>query len=290
MASILTGGPASPGVNLYSLLFGSTLNPGPTAGTETSYTFGLPGSLFMTVTGTGFTYDAQGMLAGGTVETYTFKNSAGAVLAHWVPEALAVSSLKFVWSQGGSPVIQVYLKGEDVITGSSFADYLVAGIGNDIVDGGAGRDELLFGQEARSTGITVDLADGNADDEAGRAWSGASTAPLPGTEIDTLILIESIWATDFADLLIGDAHDNAFTPGLGSDTVDGGLGRDEIYYSRDDRAEGITVDLADLSADDLDGRIWTGLSQTAPASGEVDEVTSIESIWATRATDVQTNP
>ena len=59
MASILTGGPASPGVNLYSLLFGSTLNPGPTAGTGTSYTFGLPGSLFMTVTGAGFTYEPR---------------------------------------------------------------------------------------------------------------------------------------------------------------------------------------------------------------------------------------
>jgi Ca2+-binding RTX toxin-like protein len=232
MASILTGGPASPGVNLYSLLFGLTLNPGPTAGTGTSYTLGLPGSLFMTVTGAGFTYDAQGMLAGGTVETYTFKNSAGAVLAHWVPEALAVSSLKFVWSQGGSPVIQVYLKGEDVITGSSFADYLVAGIGNDIVDGGAGQDELLFGQEARSTGITVDLADGNAGDEAGRAWSGASTAPLPGTEIDTLISIESVWATKAADRLIGDSRGTTFTPDAGNDTIDGGLGEDVLDCAR----------------------------------------------------------
>ena len=155
------------------------------------------------------------------------------------------------------------------------------------MDGGAGRDELLFGQEAGRPAITVDLADGNAGDEAGRAWSGASTAPLPGTEIDTLISIESIWATDFADLLIGDAHDNAFTAGLGNDTVDGGEGYDEISFVRDGRAAGVTVDLNDGNAGDAQGRAWSGATALPPdpGSGEIDLLTSIESVWATKAAD-----
>jgi Ca2+-binding RTX toxin-like protein len=287
MASILTGGPASPGVNLYSLLFGQSLNPGPTAGTETSYTFSLPGSLFVTVSGSAFTYSETGALTAGTIETYTFKDATGRTLAVWNPADAGVPFVKTVWSFGGSAVIDVFLKEDDTIVGSAFGDYLVAGLGNDTVDGGGGHDELLFGQDGRMIGITVDLNDGNAADAGGRAWAGADPTPPDPGEIDTLISIESIWATEYADLLIGDAHDNAFTPGLGSDTVDGGDGYDEIGFIRDGRAAGVTVDLNDGNAGDAQGRAWSGATALPPdpGSGEIDILTSIEAIWATNFAD-----
>ncbi len=86
---------------------------------------------------------------------------------------------------GGSGVANLF--------GHDGDDILVAGSANGTFDGGAGRDSLSYA--ALSKGISVDLTTGRA-----------SSTALAGN--DTIIGIEDVIGTSFADLLIGDAGDN----------------------------------------------------------------------------------
>ncbi len=84
--------------------------------------------------------------------------------------------------------------------------------GDDIVDGGPGRDTLTF--LGRRTGVTADLS-------AGRT---AGT----GGEHDRLAAIENVDGGSGDDLLIGDDADNLMQGESGDDRVDGRAGNDYL--------------------------------------------------------------
>ena len=153
------------------------------------------------------------------------------------------------------------LTGSDNVEGSreGFMGYA----GDDYIDGAGGRDVVSYADEVNNgyqdqdwndirgtQGVVVDLANNTATDSYG--------------DTDTLINIEDVRGTSFADTITGDASDNelegqdgddqliggdgndTFNPGDGTDAIDGGDGDDDgiEYWQYDGNkplSHGITV-------------------------------------------------
>lgn len=231
----ITASPSGPGLNLYNLLFGTALKAGPVPGTPVAYAFALEPGGSVAVTGTGFTYgaaNAPSLPTGGTIGSAQFLDPAGAPLATWTGLSEPAVLFGVLWSLGGSAIVGNILKGADTIVGSATNDFVLAGLGNDTITGGDGVDWVLFGQDGRTAGITVDLTAGDASDGLGTVSSRAAAGKDDAGEVDVLSGFEIIWATTFADVLIGDAHGNHFTPDAGDDQIDGGAGEDIADYRR----------------------------------------------------------
>ena len=102
--------------------------------------------------------------------------------------------------------------GNDSLTGGAGYDTLSGGAGNDTLDGGADSDTVNYSD---ATGpVTVNLALGTA--------SGA------GIGADTLISIENVYGSQYADILMGGANNDNLSGGLGNDTLTGGAGSDNF--------------------------------------------------------------
>lgn len=113
----------------------------------------------------------------------------------------------------------------DILTGSSsndalggyFGDDVLEGLGgNDLLDGGNGFDTARYTNAAAA--VTVSLAITTAQNTGGA-----------GT--DTLVSIENLVGSAFADTLGGYAGTNRLSGGRGADTLTGGSGADVFSYS-----------------------------------------------------------
>jgi Ca2+-binding RTX toxin-like protein len=108
--------------------------------------------------------------------------------------------------------------GNDTLIGGLGNDNFIGGSGNDSIVGGDGSDNVDYfnddfdGGSLQPTGVTVDLANGFADD----GWG----------DKDTLSGIENIVGSRFNDALIGDANNNRMNGRGGDDTLIGGSGDD----------------------------------------------------------------
>lgn len=102
------------------------------------------------------------------------------------------------------------------LTGNGLNNVLAAGLGNNVLNGGAGIDTVsyTFGVTGTSTiGVTVSLAVTTAQTTGG---SGS----------DTLIAIENLVGSAQADKLTGNSAANSLSGGTGNDTLEGGTGND----------------------------------------------------------------
>lgn len=115
--------------------------------------------------------------------------------------------------------------GNDNITGGSGNDNIMPGSGNDTVDGGNGWDSVGYmddgydqpgGAGVSSAGVTVNLQTGTATDNWGEA--------------DTLLNIEEVSGSNYADLITGSSANNGFVGLGGNDQIDGGGGTDWVRY------------------------------------------------------------
>ena len=168
----------------------------------------------------------------------------------------------------------------DHIYGGSADEEFVGFEGDDVIDGGGGIDTINYIEEQFSgatNGVTVDLSNQTATDTAG--------------DTDTLVNIENVIGTDFADTLIGDDgfnriqgrggddiiiggdgenhlqggdgndtitggnQDDFINPGTGDDIVDGGGNGQGEYDNLEyyDAEAGITVDKTDRESGTVDG-------------------------------------
>lgn len=100
--------------------------------------------------------------------------------------------------------------GDDMLIGGDGDDTLVGGSGNDVLMGGAGTDTVDY--STATGGVFVNLPRGQAQDGSGG--------------IDTLIGIENIRGSAFADTIIGDDANNHIDGGAGADYLIGGAGDD----------------------------------------------------------------
>lgn len=102
--------------------------------------------------------------------------------------------------------------GDDYLEGLGGNDALEGLAGNDVLNGGSGTDTATY--ERDTAGVTVDLAAGTATDGFG--------------DTDTLIDIENVIGSGFADDITGDGGANSLSGGDGNDTIAGGAGNDFI--------------------------------------------------------------
>jgi Ca2+-binding RTX toxin-like protein len=122
------------------------------------------------------------------------------------------------------------LFGIENVTGSGFADQIIGSSADNVLQGGRGND-TLDGRGGRDT-----LDGGSGIDTATYAVSGSAVfvdltqgVGLGGDNVnDTLISIENVIGSDFADFLIGSAGANALNGGGGADTLTGSLGTDTL--------------------------------------------------------------
>ncbi len=97
------------------------------------------------------------------------------------------------------------------------------------LQGTGGVDSVNFA--AARAAITVDLA--------------AGTASGPGGTV-SLVSIEVVVGSSFADSINGSAAENTFTGGQGNDTINGGAGTDTAVYA--DASAAVTIDLSSGTA------------------------------------------
>ncbi|MEJ6020725.1 calcium-binding protein [Ramlibacter sp. PS4R-6] len=129
----------------------------------------------------------------------------------------------------------------DTLTGGAFDDDFTGNAGNDLIDGGTGGfDNVWYGNA--SAAVTVNLGTGSVTGGEGN---------------DTLVSIEGVEGSRYADSLVGSSKDEyfrgdgSFSDSLGgADTIDGGAGFDVVDYREDPGA--VSVDLSTGSA--VDGR------------------------------------
>lgn len=148
--------------------------------------------------------------------------------------------------------------GRDNHIGGAGDDFFVSSGGNDTFSGGTGQDQVAYHRDARA--VTVDLSAGTARDGFGRT--------------DTLLSIEDVRGSGFADRLTGNAANNMFRGLEGNDTINGGSGRDTLRYDRDENyggTRGVTVELARNRATD--------------GFGDTDTITNFEDVWGSQFND-----
>jgi Ca2+-binding RTX toxin-like protein len=102
------------------------------------------------------------------------------------------------------------------LTGNTLNNVLYAGAGNNGLDGGSGTDTVSYAYGlAGTTGVTVNLA--------------VSTAQATGgSGSDTLLSIENLIGSAYADRLTGNTGGNSLSGAAGNDTLDGGTGIDTM--------------------------------------------------------------
>ena len=132
----------------------------------------------------------------------------------------------------------------NTITGAANDDIIYGDDGNDTLSGGSG-DDTLFGQDESDTlngGAGNDTLNGGSGDSDTASYAGAAagvTVSLAltaaqdtiGAGVDTLVGIENLTGSSFADTLTGDAANNVLTGAGGNDTLNGGGGTDTAAFT-----------------------------------------------------------
>jgi Ca2+-binding RTX toxin-like protein len=130
-----------------------------------------------------------------------------------------------MWGYGGNDDLWGY-GGNDLLHGGEGDDKLVGGEGADLLDGGDGDD--LASYEDAKAGVYVRL-------DTGAGYAGAAAG-------DTLIDIENLRGTRYADILVGDDDANLIEGGGGDDlifgldgmdVIQGGAGNDHMWGGAD---------------------------------------------------------
>ncbi|MCR5878896.1 calcium-binding protein [Phenylobacterium sp. J367] len=112
---------------------------------------------------------------------------------------------------GGDDIL-AGLWGNDTLRGGDGWDLMDGGPGADVMDGGDGYDAVDY--SAADGSLTIDLR--------------IAAAQQTGFGLDTLISIEDLWGSLYADTLNGNASDNYFTSLSGNDLMNGFGGNDDL--------------------------------------------------------------
>ncbi|MDO6482677.1 calcium-binding protein [Shimia thalassica] len=105
----------------------------------------------------------------------------------------------------------------DSLTGSDARESFIGEQGNDTIDGGGGVDRVRYDRSGVGS-VEVDLAAGRVTG----TWDGHSFT-------DTLLNIENVSGSYFADTMIGSSGEDTLYGSSGNDNIVGGEGRDHLY-------------------------------------------------------------
>jgi len=177
--------------------------------------------------------------------------------------------------------------GNDVVFAGEGADIVFAGSGHDTVWGGAGADNINggSGNDNLIGGDGDDILDGDdgidwANFEGGAAVNADLTAGVAtGQGTDTLLRIERLNGSSFADTLKGNAGANTLQGAAGNDLLIATAGADVL----DGGADIDTVNFSGLSG--INASLASGTYSSAGGTGAL---IGIENIVGTAAADVIT--
>ena len=131
-------------------------------------------------------------------------------------------------------------------TGNNLANTLYAGTGDNVLNGGSGRDTVTYAYTSGGHGVTVSLA------IAAKQITGGSGS-------DTLVRIENLTGSSNNDRLTGNSGTNVLDGGLGNDTMAGGRGDDTyVINTRSD----VVSERSDEGADLIQSTITYSLVDT----------------------------
>jgi Ca2+-binding RTX toxin-like protein len=145
------------------------------------------------------------------------------------------------------------LGGNDTINGGDGNDFIVGGLGLDSLNGGIGLDTVSF--EFAAAGITLNLATGIASNNGeGQVESVTNFENVHGSRFNDVIQLSAASGYVFAragnDSITGGIGDDNFYGGSGNDTLNGGAGLfDNASYFDDGsdgagaQTQGVTVNL-----------------------------------------------
>jgi Ca2+-binding RTX toxin-like protein len=191
--------------------------------------------------------------------------------------------------EGGDGLDALYGQaGNDTLHGGAGDDYffmlaIPGDYGNDVIDGGAGRDILMFDFGYAESGVVVDFAAGTV---TGGGPGGSGRA--------TVMNVEQVQATPFADRLTGGSGDdilsgmdgndtltgaggdNSLGGGRGADLMTGGDGNDTMHGNGSDatEADGAVDTMIGGLGDDL---YYASSEDVISDSGGIDGVLAYES-------------
>ncbi len=177
---------------------------------------------------------------------------------------------------------------DDSITGSSVANWLGGGLGNDTLSGLEGNDSLLGGAAGADA-----LDGGSGRDTADFSERGAEVTVLLADGIEassgtTLVNIENVVGTSFDDVIVGDAQANWLNGAAGDDVVSGEAGNDTVLGGTGDDVldGGEGRDLVDFSSGA--GPVVVDLGAESASGAGTDALTSFESALGTSLDDALT--
>jgi Ca2+-binding RTX toxin-like protein len=233
---------------VFSVLNGTGLNGagiqfGTLSQVATSGVAGFPiitpttGSVFfndtglLSLTGTGMSFTFPSTFA-GTVTSLTYSRPAitSVFSITGMSTALADIAAGLLSPGGEMAMLANIFSGDDTITGSSQADFLIGFDGNDTINGSDGNDTLRGGAGADTLngGAGSDFANyqGSSQEvfvdlQTPLVFSGDATG-------DVLVSIENLYGSSFNDTLSGDAGRNIIGGEGGADLLDGRAGDDAL--------------------------------------------------------------
>ncbi len=159
--------------------------------------------------------------------------------------------------------------GNDTLNGNGGNDLLQGGTGNDRVNGGTGTDWAVY----RDAGAAVRVVLGAA---------GAQNTVGAGS--DTLVSIEGVLGSAFADTLSGSSGNGVFelfSGGAGNDTINGGVISDTVNYT-----DGNQVEYWPTAASGVNVNLKTGIA--SDGQGGTDRLINIDFVIGTGFNDTMT--
>ncbi|MBC6981706.1 hypothetical protein [Caulobacter sp. 17J80-11] len=155
--------------------------------------------------------------------------------------------------------------GANVLVGGSGADVLWGGAGNDRLDGGIGADTAVYSDAAYGVNVNLNILDTAQD--------------TGGAGIDTLLSIDNVVGSVFADSLRGNSGANTLEGGAGNDVLEGGGGSDRLIGG-----EGIDTASYANSAAAVTVRLTNPNAQVTGGAGS-DTLSGIENLTGSRYAD-----
>jgi Ca2+-binding RTX toxin-like protein len=141
--------------------------------------------------------------------------AAGITNADWVYSRLASYQLGEFIENGA-----IDTAGSADLSGNALDNILMSGLGDNRLDGGAGRDSASYLRAAAA--VTVSLLTNSSSGGSGN---------------DSLTNIENLVGSGFDDTLIGDAGHNDIRGGAGADIIRGGAGNDILRGGAQNRGD-----------------------------------------------------